>query len=282
VAGLGATGGASGDGSTDTHGNGVIAVPLSPGFTAVSGGSLTGGAGGTGGSHPGGSRTGIQPRPVAVKPVAVHTQTVIQRIERVIPEAVWIALGLALAVAMVAASAAVWSGRQVRRQADRFAAVAAAAMTDPLTGVLNRRGFVEAAERELARARRYGRPFVMAYVDIRGLKAVNDTEGHLAGDELLKEVARILRESARADDVVGRIGGDELALLLAEQTTTGALPVLDRIGSQVAIRRAELALHAPWDLTIGTASYPGDGDSIHNLLASADRRLYQQRGIALS
>jgi diguanylate cyclase (GGDEF)-like protein len=280
VAGLGATAGGSGGGSTGPRATGVIAVPLSPGFTAGNSGPLTSHAGATRGSQGRGSHRGIQAHPVAIKPVA--TQTVIQRIERVIPEAVWIALGLALAVAAVAASAAVWSGRQVRRQADKFAAAAAAAMTDPLTGVLNRRGFIEAAERELARARRYGRSFVMAYVDIRGLKAVNDTEGHLAGDELLKEVARILRESARADDVVGRIGGDELALLLAEQTATGALPVLDRIASQVAIRRAELGLHAPWDLTIGTANYPQDGDTIHDLLASADRRLYQQRGIALS
>ena len=55
---------------------------------------------------------------------------------------------------------------------------------------------------------------MLAYVDVRGLKAVNDTEGHLAGDELLQAVAGLLKESARADDVVGRIGGDEIGLLL--------------------------------------------------------------------
>ncbi len=157
----------------------------------------------------------------------------IERIERVIPGFVWLAIGISLLLAAVGGAATLWSGRRVRRQAGQFAAVSAAAMTDPLTGVLNRRGFTEAAERELARARRYERPFVLAYVDVRGLKAVNDSEGHLAGDELLKEAAYLLRTTARADDVVGRIGGDEMALLLAEQTTAGAIPVVDRISSQV-------------------------------------------------
>ena len=127
-------------------------------------------------------------------------------------------------------------------QASAIAEVSAAALTDPLTGVLNRRGFTEAVERELARARRYGRPFVLAYVDVRGLKAVNDTEGHLAGDELLKGVAGLLHDSARADDVVGRLGGDELGLLLAEQTADDAEVVTDRIQSQIPERRAELGL----------------------------------------
>ena len=130
------------------------------------------------------------------------------------------------------------NGRRVRAQASAIAEVSAAALTDPLTGVLNRRGFTEAMERELARARRYGRPFVLAYVDVRGLKAVNDTEGHLAGDELLKGVAGLLHDSARADDVVGRLGGDELGLLLAEQTADHAEVVTDRIQSLIPERRA--------------------------------------------
>ena len=148
--------------------------------------------------------------------------------------------------------------------------------------MLNRRGFLEAAERELARARRYGRPFVLAYVDVRGLKAVNDTEGHLAGDGLLKDAAGLLRESARADDVVGRLGGDEMALLLAEQGAEGAIAVTSRISSQVPVRRRALRLRSHWDLTIGTATFPRDGGTVDELLATADRRLYEQRGIALS
>ncbi|MBV8990585.1 MAG: GGDEF domain-containing protein, partial [Solirubrobacterales bacterium] len=127
----------------------------------------------------------------------------------------------------------------------------------------------------------YGHPFVLAYVDVRGLKRVNDTEGHLAGDKLLKEVAQILTNSARAADVVGRIGGDELGLLLAEQSPEGAAAVTERIRTQVPASRQGINLSAPWDLTIGIAAFPQDGDSFDDLLHVADRRLYEQRGIAL-
>ena len=160
-------------------------------------------------------------------------------------------------------------------------AMSTAALTDQLTGVLNRRGFTEAVERELARARRYSRPFVLAYIDVRGLKAVNDTEGHRAGDELLKETASLLQDSARADDVVGRIGGDEMGVLLVEQTEEGAAAVRQRIATQVQTRRDALGLRSPWDLTIGTAAYPDDGESVDDLLRAADLRLYEQRGIDL-
>jgi diguanylate cyclase (GGDEF)-like protein len=199
-----------------------------------------------------------------------------------IPEGVWIALGASLLLAAIGAAAAVASRRRAAAQAGELAAVSAAALTDPLTGVLNRRGFIEAVERELARARRYHHPFVLAYVDVRGLKTVNDTEGHLAGDNLLKSVAALLTECARADDVVGRLGGDELGLLLVEQTPEAAMVVTRRIADQVAARRKVMNLGAPWDLTIGSAAFPQDGQTVDELLATADRRLYQQRGIQLA
>jgi diguanylate cyclase (GGDEF)-like protein len=167
-------------------------------------------------------------------------------------------------------------------QAGEVAAVTAAALTDPLTGVLNRRGFLEAAERELNRARRYQHPLALAFVDIRGLKAVNDTEGHLAGDRLLQRVTTLLRESARAHDLVGRIGGDELAVLLAEQSSDGAAAMTQRVRAQIPSYRARLGLVTAWDVTIGTATFPEDGDTFDELLAAADRRLYQQRGIDLA
>jgi diguanylate cyclase (GGDEF)-like protein len=205
----------------------------------------------------------------------------INSIEKVVPPWVWFALGASLLLAAVGGMAAFVAGRRVRRQAGQFAAVSAAAMTDPLTGVLNRRGFVDALERELARARRYGLQFTLAYVDVRGLKAVNDTAGHLAGDKLLKDAASLLKESARADDVVGRIGGDEMGLLLVEQGAEGADAVIRRVTNQIPQRREALGIQSPWDLTVGTASFPEDGSTVNELLATADRRLYEQRGIAL-
>ncbi len=205
----------------------------------------------------------------------------IDRFVNVIPTAVWVALGAAFALMLAFAAAAFRSGRRARRRENEFAAISAAALTDALTGILNRRGFTEAAERELARASRYDRPFVLAYVDVRGLKAVNDTEGHLMGDELIKTVAGLMKESARADDVAGRIGGDEFALLLAEQTGASAEPVIHRIQTHVAEARAAMEISVPWELTIGMAAFPSDGATLDELLDVADRRLYEQRGIAL-
>jgi diguanylate cyclase (GGDEF)-like protein len=207
--------------------------------------------------------------------------SVIEQVVRVVPGFVWIVLAASLGLAAVGGGAALVSSRRSRRHAGQLAAVSAAALTDALTGVLNRRGFTEAVERELARARRYDRPFVLAYVDVRGLKRVNDTEGHLAGDRLLREAARLLTDSARADDVVGRIGGDELGVLLVEQTAEGAQAVSRRIKMEVDARRGEIGLRAPWDLTIGTAAFPEDGETFEELLRAADHRLYEQRGIAL-
>jgi diguanylate cyclase (GGDEF)-like protein len=207
---------------------------------------------------------------------------VIEHFISVIPAGVWLALAASLALAALAGVAALRSGRRFRIQAGEVAAVTEAALTDPLTGVLNRRGFLEAAERELGRAHRYGHPLALAFVDIRGLKAVNDSEGHLAGDRLLRRVTLLLRDSARTHDLVGRIGGDELGVLLAEQDAAGAAAMTQRVRAQVPPARGDLRLSTPWDVTIGTATFPEDGDTFEQLLAAADRRLYEQRGIRLT
>jgi diguanylate cyclase (GGDEF)-like protein len=199
----------------------------------------------------------------------------------VVPSAIWLALGLAVGLAGAAGAVALTVSRRARRQAGELAAASAAAQTDALTDALNRRGFAEAVERELARARRYEGHFVLAYLDVRGLKALNDTKGHSAGDALLREVAHLLKDSAREADVVGRIGGDEFSVLLTEQPAETAEAVTRRIRERVAVRRNELGLSVPWDLTIGTAAYPHDGHTFDELMATADRRLYEQRGIDL-
>ena len=205
----------------------------------------------------------------------------IERVIRVIPGWVWLALGLAAGLAAAAATAAIATARRAHRQTRTIAAVERAAATDALTGVLNRRGFGEAVERELARARRHGRSLALAYFDVRGLKAVNDTQGHLVGDELIRQVAGLLRDCARAGDLVGRLGGDEFGLVLAEQSTDGAAVFQARLRAQLPARRAAIGTDQLWDLTIGTATYPEDGESLTTLLSAADRRLYAQRGIQL-
>jgi diguanylate cyclase (GGDEF)-like protein len=280
-------------GSSGTHRSGGALLVASAGTTAAAGtaGTGTGGATGTGtaagttapGTHSATHRSAKHPTTSGSAFTSPFSTSVryIDRFVNVIPTAVWIALGAAFALMLAFAAAAFRSARRARRRENEFAAISAAALTDALTGILNRRGFTEAAERELARASRYARPFVLAYVDVRGLKSVNDTEGHLMGDELIKTVADLMKESGRADDVVGRIGGDEFALLLAEQTAASAEPVIRRIQTRVAEARAEMEISVPWELTIGMAAFPSDGEALDELLDVADRRLYEQRGIAL-
>jgi diguanylate cyclase (GGDEF)-like protein len=246
-----------------------LTTPLAPGTTAV----------GARSARPTGAHHGAR-----VRTIVIHSSspaTVISRFISRIPAAVWIVLGAALAMAALAVGAAFAFGRRAHRRAGEVAAVTATALTDPLTGVFNRRGFTESAERELDRARRYGHPLALAYVDIRGLKAVNDSEGHAAGDRLIKEVSVLLSQSARAHDLVGRMGGDELAVLLAEQSAAGAGAMSQRVREQVPEHQAALGLTTPWDVTIGAASFPEDGDTLDQLLEAADRRMYEQRGIEL-
>jgi diguanylate cyclase (GGDEF)-like protein len=252
-----------------------LTVPLAPATAGLGARSAATAAAATTGRHRG------QRVRVIVERSPSSPGTVISRFIAVIPTAIWIALAVSFGLAMAGGGAAVAFGRRARRHAGEVATVTTAAITDQLTGVLNRRGFTASAERELERARRYEHPLALAYVDVRGLKAVNDTEGHLAGDELLKEVAVLLTQSARTHDLVGRLGGDELVVLLAEQAEPGAGAVTRRIRAKIPSHRAALGLSTDWDVTIGTSVFPNDGDTLEELLAAADRRLYQQRGIEL-
>jgi diguanylate cyclase (GGDEF)-like protein len=231
--------------------------------------------------HPARPQQAAAPAPTSPQILFIPPSAIPQFV-RVVPREIWIALAVAIGLAGGAAAMALRTSRRARRQAGEFAAVAAVAHTDSLTDALNRRGFTEALERELARARRYQSQFVLAYFDVRGLKRLNDSQGHQAGDKLLREVAGLLKDSAREADVVGRIGGDEFALLLTEQPADSVDVVTSRIRRRVADRRTALRLGVPWDLTIGTAAYPQDGDTFDDLLATADRRLYEQRGIELA
>jgi diguanylate cyclase (GGDEF)-like protein len=186
-----------------------------------------------------------------------------------------------LAFSLASAGVAGVAARRARLGARATALASTAALTDPLTSVLNRRGFMSAMERELARAVRYQRPLAVAYVDVRGLKTINDTHGHRSGDRVLKEISDVLNQSARTEDVVGRIGGDEFAVGLIEQSRKGAEPWSERIHALAGETRTALGFAVPWGLTIGVAAFPEDGKTLDDLLQAADRRLYAQRGIAL-
>lgn len=154
------------------------------------------------------------------------------------------------------------------------AALAQLAHSDALTGLSNRRYFETRFGEEILRAQRMTRPLAVALLDVDDLKTVNDTFGHVAGDDLLRLVAIPMREQTRGIDVAARIGGDEFALLLPETDRAGAEALLDRIMQGVADQRIHDQLPR---LSAGVAVYPADGTSSRELLEHADGVLYQAK-----
>lgn len=151
----------------------------------------------------------------------------------------------------------------------------ALATTDALTGTYNRRHFLHLAEHELTRAKRYDKNLSVLMVDIDHFKGINDTHGHAAGDEVLRRFAATVKEHLRATDVLGRIGGEEFALLLPETDVEGALTLAERIRQDVAQTGTR------WDgqvirvtASLGVAALGDTDATIHDLLAHADKALY--------
>ena len=107
-------------------------------------------------------------------------------------------------------------------------------IVDGLTGVHNKRYFVEQLDRELSRAARHGRPLTMVLCDIDHFKSVNDEYGHLAGDHVLKEVAQLCKSRIRPDDVIARYGGEELAMILPETDLAGGRLIADELRERIA------------------------------------------------
>ena len=143
--------------------------------------------------------------------------------------------------------------------------------TDELTGTLNRRGLLAAAERAVARARRRSEDVTLAALDLDDLKQVNDAEGHGAGDDLLRSAGAALSASVRATDVVARIGGDEFGVLLRYTDEEAAEAWCTRLLDSLAVAR-ERGDRAP-SCSLGFASVP-PADTLAEALAEADRRMY--------
>jgi len=148
------------------------------------------------------------------------------------------------------------------------------ASVDPLTGLANRRTFLDRLTVEITRLRRTGGILSVAFLDLDGFKAINDTYGHAAGDGMLVAAARHLVRHVRASDLVARVGGDEFTLLFPDTPGTRAEAVLERLGiTSVAVpdgRGGELALRFGG----GIAVWPEDGEDAETLLGRADTRLY--------
>jgi diguanylate cyclase (GGDEF)-like protein len=152
-------------------------------------------------------------------------------------------------------------------------ALAQAAVTDGLTGLKNHRAFQEALHSAVQMAERLQQPLSLVMFDIDHFKQFNDTFGHPAGDELLRQVAQVLRESARAYDVAARYGGEEFALLLPNTTLEQAVQVAERLRQQI---RAIENPHAPVSASFGVATYRR-GTPPATLVYEADAALYRAK-----
>src|ERR1700748_1997535 len=137
------------------------------------------------------------------------------------------------------------------------------ALSDPVTGVANRRSLLARAQDENARHRRAGQSFALVMLDLDGFKQLNDRFGHAAGDDLLRDVAGALRRSMRAQDTVARFGGDEFCVLAPETDAHGAAPLADKVAQ--AVREVSVGMEAVGG-SVGVALFPADGTSAAELM----------------
>lgn len=148
------------------------------------------------------------------------------------------------------------------------------AVTDPLTGLSNYRTLINVMETEIHRSRRTGRPFAMLLLDLDGLKAINDRHGHLVGSRAICRLANVLRVHSRPMDTAARYGGDEFAVVLPEAGEEAATSVSRRICERLA-KDGEVP-HVT--VSVGTAVFPRNGETIDALFDAADRALYGMKG----
>src|SRR5712664_3415 len=151
------------------------------------------------------------------------------------------------------------------------------ALTDELTGLYNRRGFMAMAERQMRLGRRTGRGMLLFMMDVNGLKQINDSFGHLEGDRVLKRTAEVLEETFRDSDVIARQGGDEFAVLAIEAAGHCERTIQTRLFDGMDSINAEQS-HYEISLSLGFARFdPRNCTSIGKLMAKADQAMYEQK-----
>ena len=168
------------------------------------------------------------------------------------------------------------SDAALRRALEKMNTFRDLAYSDPLTGLYNRRYFEERMEQEISRLRR--RPdnhFSVLVIDVNGFKGINDTFGHLAGDELLKNVATYLEEHLRGHDVCCRTGGDEFMVILPDTDGNEFAPVVARL--RAGLGKINGNANKQIGLSIGAVTWPDHGATGNDLIAAADAAMYQDK-----
>lgn len=154
-----------------------------------------------------------------------------------------------------------------RKEDDRFAELS---VKDALTGVFNRRLFNIYLDNKINIHRTMSEKFSLLMLDIDHFKQYNDTHGHLAGDELLRNMSKSLQGSLREGDIIFRYGGEEFVVFLANTNKHGASMVAERI-------RNSVSLYVPATISIGVATFPDDGVELEGLISKADAALYKAK-----
>jgi len=151
-------------------------------------------------------------------------------------------------------------------------------LTDDLTGLYNRRGFFALAKQQLSSARREGRHASLVYIDMDGLKRLNDTHGHEIGSRVIQEVGDILRETFRSSDLIARIGGDEFVVFETSNDQIDEGTDVQRLQDYVTRHNAQQARDYEISLSIGVASMDSDSSmTLEELLKNGDKTMYQQK-----
>lgn len=167
---------------------------------------------------------------------------------------------------------------QVQTLRQRIDGLESLAFRDDLTGLENRRGFSAALDRALEFARRYGGPVAVLVADLDGMKRLNDTCGHPAGDEALRRIGAAFRSTLRACDVAARIGGDEFAVVLPATGAAAAVVVADRIRQRIEALLLPEGRHMSASFGVAAVASPrGVGFAGEELFARADAALYEAK-----
>ena len=152
------------------------------------------------------------------------------------------------------------------------------ALHDELTGLYNRRGFFNLAEHQLKLSKRNNVKTFLIYVDIDGLKSINDTFGHNAGDNAIIDLANILKDTLRESDVIARIGGDEFVVYPMETTSLSAEIIEERLDKYIGIHNEKSNNNYKLLVSVGITIYdPESSDTIDTLLSKADSLMYEKK-----
>ncbi len=147
-------------------------------------------------------------------------------------------------------------------------------ITDPLTGIYNRRHLNRRLSEEITRYNRYKHPFSFMMLDLDKFKEYNDTFGHIAGDNLIKNLASMMEKSLRTVDIAARFGGDEFVAIFPQTPKVDAIQISNRLKEHIEKSLSEHNIEMPLSISVGLATFPDDASSIMELIEKTDQALY--------